>query len=184
MNENALQEVSVEEILHHYNLIVPEIQREYVWGYNINNIVDIFINDIVEGKSTKDVGIQLKKENLQNMIDSPDMPVEAKEALKIAIDQMSDSSLAMNIGFLYSYRPGYGDGSKDRDLYLIDGQQRFTTLFLLLFYFAIKENRESDFMHLFKINISNGSLGFDYRVRNLTHHFFVELFTHTRTIES
>lgn len=183
MNENALQEVSVEEILHHYNLIVPEIQREYVWGYNINNIVDIFINDIVEGKSTKDVGIQLKKENLQNMIDSPDMPVEAKEALKIAIDQMSDSSLAMNIGFLYSYRPGYGDGSKDRDLYLIDGQQRFTTLFLLLFYFAIKENRESDFMHLFKINISNGSLGFDYRVRNLTHHFFVELFTHTRTIE-
>jgi len=183
MNENALQEVSIEEILQHYNLIVPEIQREYVWGYNVHNIVDIFINDIVEGRSTKDVGIQSKKENLQNMIDSPDIPVEAKEALKLAIEQMSDASLAMNIGFLYSYRPGYSTGSKDRDLYLIDGQQRFTTLFLLLFYFAIKENRERDFIHLFKINVSNGSLGFDYRVRNLTHHFFVELFTHTRTIE-
>lgn len=183
MNENALQEVSVEEVLHHYNLIVPEIQREYVWGYNAHNIVDIFINDIVEGRSTKDIEIQSKKENLQNMIDSPDIPVEAKDALKMAVQQMDDASLSMNIGFLYSYRPGYGDGSKDRDLYLIDGQQRFTTLFLLLFYFAIKENRERDFMNLFKINISNGSLGFDYRVRNLTHHFFVELFTHTRTIE-
>lgn len=183
MNENALQEVSVEEVLHYYNLIVPEIQREYVWGYNAHNIVDIFINDIVEGRSTKDIEIQSKKENIQNMIDSPDIPVEAKEALKMAVQQMADASLPMNIGFLYSYRPGYGDGSKDRDLYLIDGQQRFTTLFLLLFYFAIKENRERDFINLFKINISNGSLGFDYRVRNLTHHFFVELFTHTRTIE-
>ena len=183
MNENALQEVSVEEILHHYNLIVPEIQREYVWGYNAHNIVNIFINDILEGRNTKDIEIQSKKENLQNMIDSPDIPFEAKEALKTAVQQMADASLAMNIGFLYSYRPGYSNGSKDRDLYLIDGQQRFTTLFLLLFYFAIKENRESDFMRLFKINISNGSLGFDYRVRNLTHHFFVELFTHTRTME-
>ncbi|MDV3752856.1 GmrSD restriction endonuclease domain-containing protein [Elizabethkingia anophelis] len=183
MNKNALKEVSIEEILHHYNLIVPEIQREYVWGYNAHNIVDIFISDIVEGISTKDLKIQSDKENLQNMINSPDLSIEAKEALKIAIQQISDSSLEMNIGFLYSYRPGYSTASKDRDLYLIDGQQRFTTLFLLLFYFALKEKRENDFTRLFRINISNGSLGFDYRVRNLTHHFFVELFTHTRTIE-
>ena len=38
-------------------------------------------------------------------------------------------------------------------------------------------------MNLFKINTSNGFLGFDYRVRNLTHHFFVELFTNTKTIK-
>ena len=136
MNEDALQEVSVEEIIHHYNLIVPEIQREYVWGYNIHNIVNIFINDIVEGRNTKDIEIQSQKDNLQNMIDSPDIPFEAKEALKTAVQQMADASVAMNIGFLYSYRPGYSNGSKDRDLYLIDGQQRFTTLFLLLFYFC------------------------------------------------
>lgn len=183
MKENALQEVSVEQILLHYNLIVPEIQREYVWGYNTHNIIDVFLNDIVEGKATKDTEMQSKKENLQIMIDSPDIPTEAKEALKIAVEQLGDVSLEMNIGFLYSYRPGYSTGSKDRDLYLIDGQQRFTTLFLILFYFAIKEGKESDFVKLFNINISIGSLGFDYRVRNLTHHFFVELFTHTKTIE-
>jgi len=183
MKENALQEVSVEEILLHYNLIVPEIQREYVWGYNTHNIVDVFLNDILEGKLTKDAEMLSKKENLQNMIDSPDFPTEAKEALKIAMEQLGDVSLEMNIGFLYSYRPGYSTGSKDRDLYLIDGQQRFTTLFLILFYFAIKERKESDFIKLFNINISTGSLGFDYRVRNLTHHFFTELFTHTKTIE-
>lgn len=183
MKENALQEVSVEEILLHYNLIVPEIQREYVWGYNTHNIVDVFLNDIVDGKSTKDIEMQSKKENLQIMIDSPDIPTEAKEALKIAVEQLGDISLEMNIGFLYSYRPGYSTGSKDRDLYLIDGQQRFTTLFLILFYLAVKEGKESDFIKLFNINISTGSLGFDYRVRNLTHHFFVELFTHSKTIE-
>ena len=183
MEENALQEVSVEEILRHYNLIVPEIQREYVWGYNTHNIVDVFLNDIVEGKSTKDINMKTKMENLQKMIDSPDIPADAKDALQIAIQQINDVSLEINIGFLYSYRPNYSEGSKDRDLYLIDGQQRFTTLFLLLFYFAIKENREKDFFELFKINTSTGYLGFDYRVRNLTHHFFVELFTNTKTIE-
>lgn len=183
MEENTLKEVSVEEILRHYNLIVPEIQREYVWGYNTHNIVDVFLNDIVEGKSAKDIKMKSKKENLQSMINSPDIPTEAKEALKIAIEQIADVSLEMNIGFLYSYRPDYSDGSRDRDLYLIDGQQRFTTLFLILFYFAIKEGREADFIKLFKINTSTGYLGFDYKVRNLTHHFFVELFTHTKTIE-
>ncbi|KIQ22465.1 hypothetical protein RT99_09865 [Flavobacterium sp. MEB061] len=183
MSENALQEVSVEEILHHYNLIVPEIQREYVWGYNAHNIIDVFINDVIEGRSTKDSKIQSESENLQNLIDSPSLPEETKTTLRAALQQMNDASLAMNIGFLYSYRPGYGSASKDRDLYLIDGQQRFTTIFLLLFYFAIKENRERDFVNLFNINISKGSLGFDYRVRNLTHHFFVELFSHTQTIE-
>lgn len=183
MSENALQEVSVENILQHYNLIVPEIQREYVWGYNAHNIIDVFISDVIEGRSTKDCKIQLERENLQKLIESPSLPDETKATLKAALHQMNDASLAMNIGFLYSYRPGYSSASKDRDLYLIDGQQRFTTIFLLLFYFAIKENRESDFMNLFKINTSNGSLGFDYRVRNLTHHFFVELFTNTKTIE-
>lgn len=183
MKENALQEVSVEEILRHYNLIVPEIQREYVWGFNTHNIVNVFVNDIVEGKSKKDTKMQSKKENLQNMINSPDIPAEAKDALQIAVQQLADASLEMNIGFLYSYRPGYSTGSKDRDLYLIDGQQRFTTLFLILFYFAVKEGRESDFIKLFNVSTSTGSLGFDYRVRNLTHHFFIELFTHTKTIE-
>ena len=67
MEENALQEVSVEEILRHYNLIVPEIQREYVWGYNTHNIVDVFLNDIVEGKSTKDINMKTKMENLQKI---------------------------------------------------------------------------------------------------------------------
>lgn len=183
MEENILKEVSVEEILRHYNLIVPEIQREYVWGYNTHNIVDVFLNDIVEGKTTKDINMTSKMENLQKMIDSLDLPADAKEALKVAIQQITDVSLEINIGFLYLYRPNYSEGSKDRDLYLIDGQQRFTTLFLLLFYFAIKENREKDFFELFKINTSTGYLGFDYRVRNLTHHFFVELFTNTKTIE-
>lgn len=183
MSENALQEVSIEEILHHYNLIVPEIQREYVWGYNAHNIIDVFINDVIEGRSSKDSKIQLERENLQKFIDSHSLPEETKATLRAALQQLNDASQAMNIGFLYSYRPGYSAASKDRDLYLIDGQQRFTTIFLLLFYFAIKENRESEFMNLFKINTSSGSLGFDYRVRNLTHHFFVELFTHTKTIE-
>ena len=59
-----------------------------------------------------------------------------------------------NIGFLYSYE-------KDNKVYLIDGQQRFTTLYLTLLYLSVKENNK------YKAYLKN----FSYKVRNLTKEF-------------
>ena len=102
------------EILKDKNIIVPEIQREYVWG---------------------------SEENIEN----------CKKLLDDIINNISDN---YNIGFLYSYE-------KDNKVYLIDGQQRFTTLYLTLLYLSVKENDK------YKDYLNN----FSYKVRNLTKEF-------------
>ena len=104
------------DILKNENIIVPEIQREYVWG---------------------------SEENIEN----------CKKLLNDIIDNTENN---YNIGFLYSYE-------KYNKVYLIDGQQRFTTLYLTLLYLSVKENKkEEDKKHLEK---------FSYKVRNLTKEF-------------
>ena len=102
------------DILKDENIIVPEIQREYVWG---------------------------SKENIEN----------CKKLLNDIIDSTENN---YNIGFLYSYE-------KDNKVYLIDGQQRFTTLYLTLLYLSVKENKKD------KLKLTN----FSYKVRNLTKEF-------------
>ena len=102
------------EILKDKNIIVPEIQREYVWG---------------------------SEENIEN----------CKKLLDDIINNISDN---YNIGFLYSYE-------KHNKVYLIDGQQRFTTLYLTLLYLSVKENDK------YKDYLNN----FYYKVRNLTKEF-------------
>ena len=107
------------DILKNENIIVPEIQREYVWG---------------------------SKENIEN----------CKNLLNDIIKNTSDN---YNIGFLYSYE-------KDNKVYLIDGQQRFTTLYLTLLYLSVKEKE--------LINLKKDELkltNFSYKVRNLTKEF-------------
>ncbi|MFV0226264.1 DUF262 domain-containing protein [Empedobacter falsenii] len=184
MKNIGLKEYSIEDILLHYNLIVPEIQREYVWGLNAHKIIDTFLEDIKEcRKNIVKADSSAEIDVVRSMLENPLLDDQAKSALeKLLTSNESAISSELNIGFLYSYRPPYSDGSKDRDLFLIDGQQRFTTLFLLLFYFAIKEKRMDTFVDLFKINIAKGTLGFDYRVRSLTHQFFVELLDKTKTV--
>lgn len=77
-------------LLNNYSFVVPEIQREYVWGAKKNNHVLIqFLNDLNEKLAKGDA----------------------------------------NIGFLYSYRSG-------SEHYLIDGQQRYTTMILLLHFLS------------------------------------------------
>ncbi len=178
-----MKEVSVEDILQNYNLIVPEIQREYVWGYNEFGIFETFIKDLKEG-------FELKVENtpdvvaLKQTIDNPLIDENTRKTLVIALAQLSKPSKSINIGFLYSYKPSYYIGNdREEDLYLIDGQQRFTTLFLVLFYFAIKENRKSDFTTLFKFDAQKEKIAFDYRVRSITHQFIFDLITNSNCIE-
>ena len=81
----------------------------------------------------------------------------------------------MNIGFLYSYRPFYqtNSASNKEDLYLIDGQQRFTTLFLMLVATASRvKNLQDEFRSLWQ---NTEGVAFDYKVRDLTHDFLNRL---------
>lgn len=180
-----MEELSVKELMTKYNLIVPEIQREYVWGNNEFDILDVFIQDIKDGY----VDYLHHKKNpsmeLQNLISLLEhSPESSKDAFQKAIDCISYSQ-NLNIGFLYSYRPDYYVfNDRNEDVYLIDGQQRFTTLFLILFYFAIKEkNRLIDFKTIFRFDQELEQVSFDYRVRTLTHNFVIDLISNTKGID-
>lgn len=77
-----MQTKNIKQLLLEYNIAVPEIQREYVWGKN-ESVLSQFLEDLNK-----------------------------------------NASKSCNVGFLYSYEPGYSRN----EIYLIDGQQRFTTL--------------------------------------------------------
>ena len=68
----------------------------------------------------------------------------------------------LNIGFLYSYQPAEEALTK----YIIDGQQRFTTLFLILLYLADDKQKQE---------IQNLKKNFSYKVRALSDLFLNDI---------
>ena len=168
-----MQELSIEELIDELNFFIPEIQREYVWGYNEREILDVFCEDLIEGKQSagaiKDLGDKIAELSKLGKFEQIKELVDSKENIK-----------PINIGFLYSYEPNYRmehfpDSDLYKDVYLIDGQQRLTTLFILLFLIAIKEDRKEDFCKMFRFEEELEMIAFDYRVRNLTHNFFIDV---------
>lgn len=132
------------------NLIVPEIQREYVWGNN-SDVLENFLIDL------------------------------EKKASPCASCHHVHINKNINVGFLYSYKPLYVKYESERimDEFLIDGQQRITTLFLLLLYRASVENRIDDFISICRADESEIEMGFNYKVRSLTQKFIMQLIQHT-----
>ena len=182
----SMQEVSVVELMCNYNLIVPEIQREYVWGFNDYGIFDTFIADIKEGfkknenaDSTANTEIETIKKMVKKTSDE-----STRKSLNKILNELVNKINLLNIGFLYSYRPDYYVfNDRNEDLYLIDGQQRFTTLFLILYYLSIKEGKQEDFMSVFRFDKEIERIAFDYRVRTLTHNFFIDLLINTKSVD-
>ena len=181
--QKFLEELSVQQLLNKYNFIIPEIQREYVWGNNDFNILDKFFNDIKDASkesitSNEDL---LQIQSLEKMLE------RAEEKDKESIRKLIDTYLSkkdMNIGFLYSYRPDYYIyNDRNDDVYLIDGQQRITTLFLSLIYFALKENYYDDFLTFLRFDNRIEKVAFDYRVRSLTHNFIIELLSRCSSVD-
>ncbi len=83
----------------------------------------------------------------------------------------ADPSLPLNLDFVY----GSVEGSDGEARFApLDGQQRLTTLFLLHWYFAWKDERWSDFETLFE---RDGHSRFMYRVRPSSSDFFDFLVT-------
>jgi hypothetical protein len=132
-------------------LIVPEIQREYVWGNN-SDVLEKFL-----------------------------MELEQKDSLCEACHHIH-SSKNINVGFLYSYKPSYVKYESERilDEFLIDGQQRITTLFLLLLYRATIEDRIDDFMTICRADENDLEMAFNYKVRSLTQQFLMQLIQHAK----
>lgn len=96
------------------NMIVPEIQREYVWGNN-SDVLEKFLQELEKKGSP------------------------CQECHHVHTNKN------INVGFLYSYKPSYVKYESERilDEFLIDGQQRITTLFC---FFSIEQPLKRELM--------------------------------------
>lgn len=128
-------------------IIVPEIQRDYIWGTRQ-------VNELIN--SLKDDYLKKLTAYAQDPIVSS-LPSEAKE---MYVKQKYSS----NIGFIYAYNdPEYAN-----KYFLIDGQQRLTTIYLLLLLIYIKCDKCDEFrQRYYRDNV----LKIDYKVREASHTF-------------
>lgn len=128
-----MNKLNIHSLLKNYCFVVPEIQREYVWGNKASK------NDYVLRQFLIDLNDKVSKGET-------------------------------NIGFLYSYKSG-------EEHYLIDGQQRYTTLILLLHYITVKEGATAHEEYINMHRIDKNISAFSYRVRSQTDSFLKNLLT-------
>jgi uncharacterized protein with ParB-like and HNH nuclease domain len=148
--KDLLVNTNIEQIL------IPEIQRDYVWG---KENVTALINSI-ELDATRERG------NRKGIDDSflNSLTPDQRELIQRTLDERKAYS---NIGFIYAY---FDPEIIDR-YYLIDGQQRITTLYLFLLALSVKASKESYFIQSY---FKNETPKVDYKVRETAHDFLLE----------
>ena len=136
-------------------ILIPEIQRDYVWtAKNVAKLLASFEEDMGE-------------EAL--MVSKNDTAIikQLSQKLKEIVDRgIIENKVYSNIGFIYAYY----DGQMPDRYFLIDGQQRITTLYLLLMALAIQEG--PDKIDYFRRNYFKDQLPkVDYKVRETAQTF-------------
>lgn len=187
----VINEVSLLELFSGNNLVIPEIQREYVWGHKEigRRVLDGFFSDFLRSvkrfADVRTVFIQksdnLKKQVRQLLVESGygNVSDERLAAFSdcVTYDEVSCGGIRLNskVGFVYAYIPGFAKDGVERILpaYLIDGQQRLTTFFLMWLHLARKANKIDSFKA--SVRYGSTSLAFDFKVRPLTHEFLDQL---------
>ena len=140
-------------------IIVPEIQRDYVWSEDqVNGLMSSILGDYNKYKARTD---DFKIES------------EDEEIIKSFKEFYRKRKYASNIGFIYAYNDEQYQGK----YFLIDGQQRITTIYLILLVLSNKEESlKSKFQSTYTID---GDLKLDYRVRESAHEFLKDYVSHT-----
>lgn len=130
-------------------IVIPEIQRDYVWQkeqvkgllHSLKDDFNKFQNEIVEVNSDN--------EEIKNLF----------------IQFYRKQVYASNIGFIYAYN----DEEYKGKYFLIDGQQRITTVYLLLLNLFISTGQNKEFENKF---FKDKQLKIDFKVRESSHDFF------------
>ena len=141
-------------------IIIPEIQRDYVWKEE--NVTKLLTSILDNEQKQKEVSSGTDEETLNAL---------APHIREAVIRELEKNNQYCNIGFIYAY---YDPDFAGRFM-LIDGQQRMTTLFLVLLCLYAKERKEDEFRRLY---LKHGTLKFDYKVREASHDFMVNMVEH------
>lgn len=131
-------------------IIIPEIQRDYVWAKS--NVEGLF-NSIFENFRNKtEIVLEIKAQNSE--VDKVIQQHLQKEYYRLRFNT--------RIGFIYAYHNlDYAD-----KYFLIDGQQRITTIYLLLLAVYKISGKQKDFAKRYFVhNLPK----IDYKVREVSH---------------
>jgi len=139
-------------------LVVPEIQRDYVWKKEqLEGFLGTVCDDFRKFK-TEDVPI----------INPVGTPGKADYLQNDFSEFYRKRNFSANIGFIYAY----SDEQYTGRYFLIDGQQRITTLYLLLLVLASRNGQADDFG---KNYCNKLTPILDYRVRDSAQQFLHQL---------
>lgn len=141
-------------------VIIPEIQRDYVWETEqVEGLLQSIFDDFSNFELTKDqINIAIKDD---------------KSLEKTLRDYYKTIKYNTSIGFIYAY----SDFEYPDKYFLIDGQQRLTTIYLLLVAIASEDdNFKSQFSKLY---FKNCKSFIEYRVREASLLFLNQSITHS-----
>ena len=141
-------------------VVIPEMQRDYVWKAENVSALLRSIEAKWQSKKTLSLGITAEGHPIEDVLQ--DYLTKEYERLRFST----------RIGFIYAYY----DSSDSRRLYLIDGQQRITTLYLLLLALYSRAGKAKDFLDRYMPQPDHPKL--DYRVRESAHRFLVDFIGH------
>lgn len=137
-------------------IVIPELQRDYVW--TPQNVTALLRS--IESNYKEKQALTLTITNGDEAIDARSAQFLTKEYERLRYNT--------RIGFIYAYY----DASDNRRFYLIDGQQRITTLFLLLLAACVRQG-EAGIEHFRKTYFKDNRPHLDYRVREGAHNCLV-----------
>ncbi len=141
-------------------IIIPEIQRDYVWEeQNVRGLLESI-------KNKYDA-----KENVTLTINAGNAPLSGSMNAYLS-KEYEKLVYSTKIGFIYAYH----DPNYPGKFFLIDGQQRITTLYLLLI--ALYKEQPDRWFEFKERYFAQQLPKLDYRVREITHDFLIQLIKH------
>ena len=144
-------------------IVIPELQRDYVWGER--NVKGLLTSILANYKSMVNQTL-LIKDSQGDSIDSDIMNYLNEEYMRLRYNT--------RVGFIYAYH----DRTLSDQYYLIDGQQRITTIFLILLALYRRSKAPEQFRKLYFV----ASLPkIDYKVRDVAHSFLVDFIEYELT---
>lgn len=138
-----------------HQIIIPEIQRDYVWqGEQVKGLLDSLLSDF---------------EKFVNRKMDAEIISQDTELVQAFNEFYLKRKFTTNIGFIYAYNDEQYVGK----YFLIDGQQRITTIYLILLVLA---SQQKELAERFRSTyITHDALKLDYKVRESAHHFMQKL---------
>lgn len=142
-------------------IIIPELQRDYVWG--THNVRGLMMSVLENFNNRKMLSLEIKTAGSGQEIED-----EIKKYLVLEYNKLHSNT---RIGFIYAYH----DKEYAEQFFLIDGQQRLTTMYLSLLAAYKIANKTADFR---KRYFNNDIPKIDYQVREISHDFLIDFINH------